>query len=136
MLVLAIGCSFSDGPAPASGPAAAVAVGLEPNIDRPGADYRDFSLSTARADACRAACLTDDGCAAFTYVRPGVQGPFARCWLKDTVVPAVANGCCTSGVKSYAGPTPGTDSAPTSSTWPATVSGSAPAGPPPPPWGW
>jgi hypothetical protein len=31
-------------------------------------------------------------------VQPGVQGPNARCWLKNSVPPPVASNCCVSGV--------------------------------------
>ena len=31
-------------------------------------------------------------------VRPGIQGPSGRCWLKRAVPQKVTNGCCVSGV--------------------------------------
>ena len=34
-----------------------------------------------------------------TYVHPRVQGPYARCYLKSAVPPAMPNGCCISGYK-------------------------------------
>jgi hypothetical protein len=70
---------------------------LEPNTDRPGQDLRQ----TPAADPaqCKAACDGDAGCAAWTWVKPGWQGPSARCYLKSGVPQAVPATCCTSGVK-------------------------------------
>ncbi|MCU0290389.1 MAG: PAN domain-containing protein [Thermoanaerobaculaceae bacterium] len=72
--------------------------GLEPGTNRPGGDYQDFDLEEARPELCRDACRRDPRCRAFTYVRPGVQGPAAHCWLKSEVPAAVPNSDCTSGV--------------------------------------
>jgi hypothetical protein len=71
----------------------------EPNTDRPGSDYRNFDLRSPQPEQCRDACWSDVQCRAFTYVRPGVQGPHARCWLKNVVPPARPADCCLSGVK-------------------------------------
>jgi hypothetical protein len=71
----------------------------EPNTDRPGADYRTFELRAPQPELCRDACWSDAQCRAFTYVRPGVQGPHARCSLKNVVPPARPADCCLSGVK-------------------------------------
>ena len=71
----------------------------EPQTDRPGSDYRSFDLRESRPELCRDACLSERQCRAFTYVRPGVQGPHARCGLKNAVPPARPNDCCLSGVK-------------------------------------
>jgi len=71
----------------------------EPNTDRPGSAYRSFDLPAPRPETCRDACWAEPQCRAFTYVRPGVQGPHARCWLKNVVPPARPNDCCLSGVK-------------------------------------
>jgi len=73
--------------------------GLEVNVNRRGGDIANFDLPEARPHLCKEACMRDSRCLAFTYVNPGVQGPRPRCWLKDTVPPPVADGCCTSGVK-------------------------------------
>jgi len=73
--------------------------GLEHDIDRPGMDISSFDLPAAQPELCRQSCLNDPNCVAFTYVKPGVQGPAARCWLKNAVPQAVASTCCVSGVK-------------------------------------
>lgn len=70
---------------------------LERDTDRPGSDLRVFNTSDG-ANACRRSCEGDRRCRAFTWVRPGVQGPTAKCYLKNAVPPARRNGCCTSGV--------------------------------------
>jgi 1-phosphatidylinositol phosphodiesterase len=94
-------------PPPASGwqgrpmtpPPAPAAGQWEPQTDRPGSDYRNFDLRAPRPEMCRDACWNEPQCRAFTYVRPGVQGPHARCWLKNIVPPSRPNDCCLSCVK-------------------------------------
>ncbi|MGV8057670.1 MAG: PAN domain-containing protein [Smithellaceae bacterium] len=73
--------------------------GMEVDIDRPGLDYRSFDLTAPDPNLCQAACTNEATCKAFTYVRPGVQGPNARCWLKSSVPNQVKSTCCVSGVK-------------------------------------
>ncbi|HEX4406485.1 MAG TPA: PAN domain-containing protein [Polyangia bacterium] len=96
---LAVGCTIVQQPgSPAyvsSGTAA-----LEVNVDRPGSDYRSFDVSSARPEECRDTCLVEPQCVAFTYVSPGIQGPSARCRLKNAVPAQTPNACCVSGVKS------------------------------------
>jgi hypothetical protein len=70
---------------------------VEPNVDRPGGDYHNFDIRGG-PEACRSACSNSRSCAAWTFVRPNVQGPSARCWLKTSVPPANSNSCCVSGV--------------------------------------
>ena len=70
---------------------AQVAAQANPNfeygIDRRGGDYRSFDLSFDAPGLCAGRCAQEGQCRAWTYVKPGVQGPKARCWLKN-VVPA------------------------------------------------
>lgn len=72
---------------------------LEPNVNRPGGDFKDFDLDKDDPAACQRACADAPECKAFTYVKPGVQGEKARCWLKDSVPEKSAEDCCVSGVK-------------------------------------
>jgi hypothetical protein len=72
---------------------------LEVNVERPGSDYRSFDLAAPRPEECRDTCMVEPRCFAFTYVNPGVQGPNARCWLKNAIPTATPNACCVSGVK-------------------------------------
>jgi hypothetical protein len=69
----------------------------EDKIDRPGSDFKNFEIDSWKT--CEAACAEDDICASWTYVRPGVQGPSARCWLKNRVARPVPNANTVSGVK-------------------------------------
>jgi hypothetical protein len=73
------------------------------NIDRPGSDYANFDIFPAppflSAEAnCMERCRQDRQCLAWTFVKPGIQGPNARCWLKNAIPLARANNCCVSGV--------------------------------------
>ncbi|MFN2533443.1 MAG: PAN domain-containing protein [Pyrinomonadaceae bacterium] len=72
----------------------------ENNVDRHGQDYRNFDLSSPSPDSCRDACASDSDCKTYTYVKPGVQGPNARCWLKSGLPPGTPSSCCVSGLKS------------------------------------
>ncbi len=82
--------------APNAAPAAAAG---EAGIDRPGQDYKDFDLTAADPKLCLDACLAEAECKAWTYVKPGVQGDKARCWLKNGVPDQVNNDCCVSGMR-------------------------------------
>jgi hypothetical protein len=97
----------AQGPAPAEAePPAAPGVGreipvgqpFELDTNRPGHDYKNFDLPHPEPELCRDACLNDPQCRAFTYIKPGVQGPNAHCWLKKAVPPAEHAPCCISGV--------------------------------------
>jgi hypothetical protein len=70
---------------------------VEAGTNRKGSDYSNFNLSSADPNACESACTGDQACKAWTYVRPGVQGPTARCWLKNQVPNPAPDNCCTSG---------------------------------------
>jgi hypothetical protein len=70
---------------------------FEQNTDRPGRDYSN--APSEGASDCSFACQLENRCRAWTYVRPGVQGPSGRCWLKNAVPQALRNTCCTSGVR-------------------------------------
>ena len=80
-----------------SAPVAAAA--LEDGFNRPGADYHSFRLSSPDPMVCQDACNRDPKCQSFTYVRPGVQGPQAVCWLKSGVPAPIPHNCCISGLK-------------------------------------
>jgi uncharacterized membrane protein len=71
--------------------AAQVAAQTNPNfeygVNRPGGDYRSFDLPFDAPGLCAGQCAQEGQCRAWTYVAPGLQGPKARCWLKN-VVPA------------------------------------------------
>ena len=75
------------------------ALAAEWGVDRPGGDYKNFDLPTDQPSLCEQACNSEAQCKAWTFVRPGVQGPNARCWLKSSVPSPNNNDCCVSGVK-------------------------------------
>jgi hypothetical protein len=72
---------------------------MEKNTNRYGEDYKDFDLPSPDPALCAAACMGEARCKAWTYVKPGVQGDSARCWLKDKVPPPTPDENCVSGVK-------------------------------------
>jgi hypothetical protein len=74
-------------------------VSVEHGTDRGGGDFANFDVVGDSMEICRDACAANSSCAAFTFVRPGVQGPRGRCWLKSSVPASSRNGCCVSGVK-------------------------------------
>jgi hypothetical protein len=88
-------------------PGEQISPGMENNMDRPGMDYSSFDLASPQPNLCKQTCDGDPNCKAYTYVRPGYQGDFARCWLKNGVPSAVQAECCISGVKAASGSSPG-----------------------------
>ena len=72
---------------------------FEENTDRPGLDIARIELNTPDPLRCRRRCDDRGECRAWTYVRPGVQGPRAVCYLKSAAPPPKPSNCCVSGVK-------------------------------------
>jgi hypothetical protein len=52
------------------------------NNDLSGNDYRNFELATMQPETCWQACMWDERCKAWTYVRPSV-GAYPTCYLKN-----------------------------------------------------
>jgi hypothetical protein len=73
--------------------------GQEWGVDRSVSDYRSFNLTTDSPAAGESQCTAESQCQAWTYVKPGIQGAQAKCWLKNAVPLASTESCCTSGVK-------------------------------------
>ena len=69
----------------------------EDHTNRPGLDYNNFVTNSWKE--CESTCGREDRCTAWTYVRPGVQGPQGRCWLKQQVPHPVTDQNTISGVK-------------------------------------
>jgi len=69
----------------------------EDRTNRPGSDYQNFVTDSWKT--CEAACAGEQPCAAWTYVRPGVQGPRGHCWLKGRVPNPLDDQNTVSGVK-------------------------------------
>jgi hypothetical protein len=78
---------------PRSGP-------IEFAIDRVGGDYRRFDMpSDPTGRSCLLACEAEEGCRAWTYLRPGYsQPPTAACYLKNRITRPQRRSCCISGV--------------------------------------
>ncbi len=70
------------------------------NTDRYGSDYRSIEMSYPDPVFCRQQCEGDPACVSFSYVRPGIQGDKARCYLKNAAPSPYLNLCCISGLKS------------------------------------
>jgi hypothetical protein len=74
---------------------------VETSIDRFGGDYRNFDLKAGSGggdDECKAACVADNKCRAWTYARPGYAGKAAHCFLKKDIKPPRRKAGFTSGV--------------------------------------
>ena len=69
----------------------------EDRTNRPGSDYKDFVINSWKT--CESACASEERCRAWSYVRPGVQGPGGRCWLKGAIPNPVGDANVVSGVK-------------------------------------
>lgn len=73
---------------------------VEAGMNRYGSDYAHTDGGTA--DSCRLACLSDERCKAWTWVKPGAQNidgvSDAHCWMKSATPPANSDANCTSGV--------------------------------------
>ena len=62
--------------------------GIETSIDRAGGDFRSFELKRGERDeVCKAACLADNKCRAWTYARAGYVGREPHCFLKKEIKP-------------------------------------------------
>ena len=72
---------------------------VETGFNRPGSDYYHFWLTAPDPNLCGQTCAKDARCRAWTYVKPGIQGSRAVCWLKSAAPAQVADPCCSSGVK-------------------------------------
>ncbi len=75
----------------------AYAQGAYENHDYPGKDYKAFYMDKEYWPDCMSACQKDPKCSAWTYVKPGYQGPKGRCYLKSSIPQGVYNKCCVSG---------------------------------------
>ena len=65
----------------------------------PGKDYDHFPAPSAKV--CRATCGGEARCQAYTWVKPGIQGPSGVCWLKYSVPNIVKDPCCDSAPRKF-----------------------------------
>lgn len=102
LLALPIGAWAEGGPVTAledTVTEAVEAASPEMNFNRLGGDYRSIVLRAPSWPNCSLRCLQDHRCKAWTYVKPGIQGRYARCWLKNSVPRGRPDNCCVSGTK-------------------------------------
>ena len=85
-------------PEPEPEPVFEIGEGMEAGIDRPGHDYHSFFMDEPKPAMCQSECAGDNKCVAWTFVKPGIQGENAKCWLKSPAPEKVENDCCISGV--------------------------------------
>jgi hypothetical protein len=72
---------------------------IEFSIDRIGGDYRHFDIPPdPSGQACQIACEAEEGCRAWTYLRPGYGQAAPACYLKDRITRPQRRPCCISGV--------------------------------------
>ena len=74
---------------------------LGENTDRHGEDFRDFDLPSPDPLLCRKACVEDDQCRSFTYLKPKTppgSPQVAHCWLKAGIPAAKRDPAFVSGV--------------------------------------
>jgi hypothetical protein len=75
------------------------AAGLENNTDRLGMDARRVELSVDDPVFCQNECVGDTSCKSFTYVKPGLHGPHAVCYLMAGQPDPTPSTCCISGLR-------------------------------------
>lgn len=71
-------------------------------VDLPGKDYARFEAPSAAT--CRHSCGGESECQAYTWVKPGVQGPTGICYLKNAEPAIVKNVCCDSAPRRFIKP--------------------------------
>lgn len=78
--------------------AAAPALAVD-GVDTPGRDYARFPAPNVLT--CRHSCGGETACQAYTWVKPGFQGPQAICYLKSAEPAIVKNPCCDSAPRRF-----------------------------------
>lgn len=68
-------------------------------VNLPGKDYTHFAAPSA--SVCRNTCGGEPRCQAYTWVKPGIQGPQGQCWLKHSEPKIVKDPCCDSGPRRF-----------------------------------
>jgi hypothetical protein len=92
------------GPLPTSAPSVCSAGSICDGVNLPGSDIYHYPSEFDPAKSpdpseCKFACDQDPNCKSWSWVKPGIQGPDAVCWLKGAVPTAERDSCCTSGAK-------------------------------------
>lgn len=95
-------------PPPPPGAATAATGSFEADTDRMGNDVYGFPLTQADPAACQSVCTVNAQCQAWTFVKAGIKGPQAQCFLKSAAPSPTRNSCCVSGAKTAAAATTAT----------------------------
>ena len=66
-------------------PVAALPPVIRRGVNFPGMDISGQDTANDGGTACARICVANTQCRAFSWVRPGVQGPSAKCWIKNGV---------------------------------------------------
>jgi hypothetical protein len=77
---------------------ASPSVACGPYCDMPG-DRGGVAYYIDNAVACESTCDGTPDCAGWTWVKPGLQGPQAVCWIKKQIVSTRRSNCCISGYR-------------------------------------
>jgi hypothetical protein len=94
-------------------PTGAARADVEPmmavGVNMPGSDIASYPLQSPDPAFCRLACDQNPQCQGWTFIKPGIQGPNAVCWLKSrNDIAGVADQNAISAIKTGAsGPYPG-----------------------------
>jgi hypothetical protein len=67
-------------------------------VNLPGNDYRSMPTENDGGTQCGITCLGEAPCRAYTWVRPGLQGQQAMCWLKTSAPPAIRDSATASAI--------------------------------------
>jgi len=78
--------------------AASPSVACGPYCDMPG-DRGGVAYYIDNAVACESTCDGTPDCVGWTWVKPGLQGPQAVCWIKKQIVSTRRSNCCISGYR-------------------------------------
>jgi hypothetical protein len=69
------------------------------DTDIEDSNYKNVDLPQADPSLCKTMCEEEPECMACTYVKPGIQGESARCYLKTDVPKKITDTCCSSWIK-------------------------------------
>jgi hypothetical protein len=76
-------------------------VTFEQDTNRYGGDYEAINLTAPDPKLCQDTCQKDARCQAYTYVPVGIQGPTAKCWLKDVQPSTTVYRGLVSGIRTH-----------------------------------
>jgi hypothetical protein len=72
-------------------------------VDLAGSDIANFALPNGNPQLCQQACNARGDCRAWTFMKIGVHGPQATCWIKNAVPAGRYHDGVVSGIRSGGG---------------------------------